>query len=305
MSIVNINGTLIFYDNNPTYYIRDYYYYIIDIVNTILKNIHCKYNINLACNTKFISDKPLIKIHINYEHTLVIPGGRDSAGSPIGSIPVLDNDSVNYLVRLTEIENINNSDIIIEYSLPNCKNIETSSQYNYLFKKYIYIPPLLYPLNTYKETRNIDILTTFINITEPRREALLNKLRSNDLPHININTCFDKNSLQELYHSSKIIINIHQPEHHHTFEELRVLPALLCGVIVICENSPLKEDISYKDYVIWCKYDEMIDVTKDVLLNYKKYYTLLFSDSKLHILNDIINGLTTNILVELSKVLKQ
>jgi hypothetical protein len=305
MSVVNINGTLILYDNNPTYYIRDYYYYIINILNTILNDMHCKYNINLACNTKFISDKPEIKIHINYEHTLVIPGGRDTAGSPMGSIPVLDNHSVNYLVRLTEIENINNSDIIIEYSLPNCKNIEASTEYNHLFKKYIYIPPLLYPLNTYKQNRNIDILTTFINITEPRREGLLNKLQLNHLPHININTCFDKNSLQELYYSSKIIINIHQTEHHHTFEELRVLPALLCGVIVICENSPLKEHIPYKDYVVWSTYDKIIDITKDVLLNYKKYYALLFSDSKLDILNGIINGLNTNIIVELSKVLKQ
>ena len=106
-----------------------------------------------------------------------------------------------------------------------------------------------------------------------------------------------------MYSSTKIILNIHQTDHHHTFEELRVLPALLSGVIVICEESPLKEHIPYKDYVVWCNYDEIINVTKDVLSNYEKYYELLFS-SKLNELRAIINSLHIDITANLSKALK-
>jgi hypothetical protein len=131
-------------------------------------------------------------------------------------------------------------------------------------------------------------ITTFINTNEPRRKELLDNIKSNNLPHHNINTCFDKNQLQAIYNSTKIMINIHQTDHHHTFEELRVLPALLCGVIVVCEESPLIEHIPYKDYVIWCKYNEVVDLTKHIMDNYTRYYELLFSETKINNLHNII-----------------
>lgn len=290
MSSLEINGSILYYDNNPAYYIRDYYYYVYDLVKEIM--------INTSANFK-----NTIKIHINYEHTLVVPGGRDTNNSPIGSIPILNIPSMNYLVRITDLDKLVKSDIIIDYSIPNCKNIESSRDYSELFKKYIYIPPVLYPLNIYIHNRNIDILTTFINTNEPRRKALLDDIQSNNLPHININTCFDKNLLQQLYNSTKIMINIHQTEHHHTFEELRVLPALLCGIIVVCEESPLMEHIPYKDYVVWCKYNELIDLTKDIMDNYARYYELLFSDTKVHALRSIIDTIHSNSIENIHKAL--
>lgn len=281
MAGLEIRDSVLFYDNNPAYYIRDYYYYIFELVKEIMKHTPTRSN-----NT--------IKIHINYEHTLVVPGGRDTNGSPVGSIPVLNIPGMNYLVRLPDLDKLVTSDIIFDYSIPNCKNVESPSDYSYLFKKYIYVPPLLYPLRIDINNRHIDILTTFINTNEPRRKELLDKIKSNNLPHHNINTCFDKNQLREIYNSTKIMINIHQTDHHHTFEELRVLPALLCGVIVVCEESPLMEHIPYKDYVIWCKYNEVVDLTKHIMDNYTTYYELLFSETKINNLRHIIETLHIN-----------
>ena len=76
------------------------------------------------------------------------------------------------------------------------------------------------------------------------------------------------------------MINIHQTEHHHTFEELRVLPALLNGIIVICEDSPLKESIIYGKFVIWSNYDNVIETIKDVENNYDYYFDKIFNNTE-------------------------
>ena len=58
------------------------------------------------------------------------------------------------------------------------------------------------------------------------------------------------------------------------------MPALLCGVIVICEHSPLSELIPYHDYIIWCSYHEIIDKALEVIANYNYYYDLIFKKEK-------------------------
>jgi hypothetical protein len=73
------------------------------------------------------------------------------------------------------------------------------------------------------------------------------------------------------------MLNIHQTPHHHTFEELRVLPALQNGVIVLAEESPLKELIPYHECIIWVSYDTILDVARDVLSRYDDVWTQLFT----------------------------
>jgi hypothetical protein len=97
------------------------------------------------------------------------------------------------------------------------------------------------------------------------------------VPHININNCFEPNKLEDILKQTKIIINIHQTPHHHTLEELRVLPALECGVIVISEKSPLIETVPYHDLIIWSSYDEIIEKVKEVINNYEFLHNKIFS----------------------------
>ena len=107
------------------------------------------------------------------------------------------------------------------------------------------------------------------------------------MEHININNCFEKKQLKALYRNTKIIINIHQTDHHHTFEELRVLPALLNGVIVIAENSPLYESIPYHKHVIWSSYDNILDKVIEVENNYENYYKKIFNEEFLAIVKKL------------------
>ena len=62
-------------------------------------------------------------------------------------------------------------------------------------------------------------------------------------------------------------------------EELRVLPALTCGVIVIAEESPLKEHIPYNDLIIWTPYDNIIEKIKDVIEHYEEYHSKIFNNN--------------------------
>ena len=133
--------------------------------------------------------------------------------------------------------------------------------------------------------RNIQSLTTFLDINQLRRKKLLEKISETNLIHSNVNDCFDKSELQKLYQNTKVIINIHQTPHHDTFEELRCLPALQNGVIVISEKSPLHHLIPYNNLIIWTDYESIVDKTKEVLENYEKYYQNVFTEKNINILH--------------------
>jgi hypothetical protein len=286
---MNINNSIIFLPET-LFYNKEYYNYIINLLQDILNNNNFKLNLFIDQNKKIINNNKNIKIAINFEHTLIKQSGRDwtkngdiAINSPIGNI--IDNEGNNYLVRIHNINNIENADIIIDYCNANLENIKQCKEYSYLSNKHIYIAPYLYKPYISKNNRNIDILTTFIDLRDhlrrQRRRIFLENLKKNKIKgHTNINNCFDSNSLCSLLRRTKIIINIHQTDHHDTFEELRVLPALLNGVIVISEDVPLKEYIPYNDYIIWSKYEDIFNKIREISSNYDFYFDKIFNNNK-------------------------
>jgi len=282
--ILQIAGSYIYFPDFENNNIADYIRYIIDIISYVINTNTISINIIIGNDTiHFNNNNRTIKINYNIEHNLVLRGGRGTTSAcPVGTISTLDGVS-HYLVRIDNSSDYDTCDIMIDYSVPNITNIKSCAQYEAYFKKMIYISPRIY--DTYridKTNRDIDVLTTFINTNEPRRKALLENMDIESIPHINVNNCFDKQKLKELLSRTKIIVNIHQTDHHHTFEELRVLPALLCGVIVISEESPLKEQIPYHNMIVWTTYDNILATIKDVQDNYDTYYSNLFNaDSEL------------------------
>jgi len=301
--IYKINDSIIIYDDYIAFYVREYYNYIFLLIEKIIKELNLKINIILGFQNINIDNIPsefknnkTIRIGINYEHTLVKKGGRDSFNAPEGKIKTKDDE--NYLVRVTNYNNNIINDFIIDYSIPNIINVKESNLFEDYSEKIIYIAPMLYEKKWKIKERNINCLTTFINTNEPRRINLLNEIKNQNISHININNCFDSKELEKLYLNTKILINIHQTEHHHTFEELRVLPAILCGVLVICEDSPLKEKIPYHEFIIWTNYENILSKTMEVSKNYYLYYNKIFKNndifSKLNELN--YNGLKSKLL---------
>ena len=285
MRLEQIHSSFVWYNESSLYFIRDYYDYVVNLIKDILflNPRLCKNVIVGPYSFNFNNAFPIIRIGMNFEHTLVVTGGRDSDNATIGNIAVIDGNyaSSNYLVRIENYEHLIGQDVIVDYSFPNLMNIQKSTHFPEYEKKMICISPLLYPIFPNIENRNISSLTTFINTGEPRRAKLLGEL-SSTFQHVNVNNCFQREALIDLYRNTKVLINIHQTDHHHTCEELRILPALLSGVVVICEESPLKEQIPYAQYIIWSSYEKILECLKNVLDNYETIHSQLFGDSVLY-----------------------
>ena len=273
----------------PGYYpcVWDYYCYVLSMLRDIIKSVQMDADILFLEDAKYPIRRPSIRLYMNFEHTLV----KQYDGNPGYRVGTIDCESDNskYLIRIDHFT-LNSYDIVIDYSLPNLHNIHTSGLFEYIYKKMVYIAPSIYrynsmPLNT---ARPYDTMTSFFDTTIPRRAELLSSIDERvNKSHLNVFDCFDKDTLQRIYKNTKIMINIHQTDSHHTFEELRVLPALQSGVIVISESSPLTELIPYSDYVIWCPYDQIIDKANEVLNNYESFRSEIFDQPKRIGLNDM------------------
>jgi hypothetical protein len=301
MEIESIKNSYIVYDKNYSLNIRDYYNYIVKLLKKVLINNDYKINV-LLNNFSINNSNNNITFGINFEHTLVKIGGRSAENSLPGNISNMDSDE-KYLVRIDGYHNLINNNIIIDYSIPNLININKSLRYNDYYDKSIYIAALLYKPYFNIENRNIKLLTTFINTNEPRRFKLLENIKNENMDHININNCFEKKQLKALYRNTKIIINIHQTDHHHTFEELRALPALLNGVIVIAEESPLYENVPYHKHVIWTSYENILEKVKEVEDNYEDYYKKIFNDEFLDIIKQLENDNYNNLNYKLQNII--
>lgn len=279
-----INNCRIIYSNDDII-LRDYKNYFIETLKNIIVKNEIK-NINFIIgkipytnkDDRFIKD---IKIDFQVEHTLVKPNGRNSENSIIGEIETKEDS--NYLIRIPNLDYYNNLDMILEYSIPNIINISSSKDKmfeNYL-KKSFYFPPMNYEIDFEKsDNKKYDTITSFINTDEIRRKKFLNMLKLNKINNHNIH-CFDKDDLKKIYKESKILLNIRQTDHHDTFEEIRVLPALLNGIIIVSEDVPLRKYIPYNEFIIWSDYNNIFDKVNEILNNYDEYYNKIFKNDEL------------------------
>ena len=253
---------------------------------------------------KYLINYQKYNIYFQIEHNLVLKEGRsiDTSNLIFGNINSIYNND-NYLVRIVNLENYDKYDFIIEYSLLNIENIKLSNKFsNEFLNKILYLPPFVYNIDfNFNKNRNINLLTTYIDVNQERRKILFNNLQNNNIDYKNINYIFEKNQLCELYDNTKIIINIHQTPHHHTLEEFRILPALSRGVIIISEIVPLKEIIPYHEYIIWTTYENIIEKINETLQNYDFYHNKFFGENSN--LNNILNDLNNKSLEKINNKL--
>jgi hypothetical protein len=128
-----------------------------------------------------------------------------------------------------------------------------------------------------------------------RRQKFLDWMKAENISVLNINDA-NEEELRGIYDKAKIMVNIHQTQWHHTFEEFRVLPALLRKVVVISELVPMKELIPYYEYVIWCSYQDMPKIIRETQRNYAMIWNRLFSSSDFE---SLIEEMTNRTAIEL------
>tara|TARA_Y100000768_G_C23951829_1_gene670616 strand:+ start:925 stop:1749 length:825 start_codon:yes stop_codon:yes gene_type:complete len=251
------------------------------------------------------------KLNANYEkynlffqleHNLVLKEGINIKNIIIGNVKSIYNND-KYFVRIVNLENYDKYDYIIEYSLLNIENIKRSNKFSKQFiDKILYLPPFIYDINfTFKNERNINVLTNYTNVNQPRRKKMFEKLYRNNILFTNINNVFEKNKLRDIYDNTKILINIHQTPYHHTLEEFRLIPALSRGIVIISEIVPMKELLPYHDYIIWTTYDNIIETVKNTITKYDFYHTTFFGDKSS--LFNVLKGLNNNSLKNIKDTL--
>jgi hypothetical protein len=238
--------------------------------------------------TNFFSYNRFITFHPNvfyaYEHSLVLRKGIfpdfNTADYP-GKVPTLTNNDT-YWVYIHSYEESLNADIVVEYSLANIENLRLGGVD---ISRYVYAPCL--PFLTYfhqQKLRFKKVITSFHHMQNDifgRRRKFLNGCKNRGLliENLHFNSYTEEKLLLE---NSQIMVNIHQSPYHHTLEELRILPAMQLGVVVVSEWVPLSEVIPFSPYIIFCKYEELIDTVVEVTQNYDVYFDKFYGhNSKL------------------------
>lgn len=284
MKLEKINESFLLTDKNPSLHISEYYHYCVDIIKKELTGLEIPINVNLDLPTyDFNNGLKTFNIGLQYEHTLVKKNGRGL--NYIFESKTKTDDGENYLIRIDKFPYLTDRDIIIDYSLGNLKHISTNPDLSGYLSKCKYIPLLNYELNLNTEGRT-DIISNF-SAWNNRRSNFLTKIKKSVTNFQNLTDCFKKEQILNQYGKTKILVNVHQTEEHHTLEELRIIPALTQGVIVISEKVPLIESIPFKEHIIWSDYNNLENTTLEVINNYNYYHKQIFNEKFVNLINHL------------------
>ena len=277
---VRAHNTLFIYRINQEIVIFDYYQYLLGLLKAEgnqeqflivqLDTLRFKWFSNFA---------PILSIGLQIEHTLIKKGTRGSEQAIAEGLPFHDGHS-RYLVRIQNFQELKRSDRIVDYSQINLKQIKFASpplSGDYLKKNYC-ISPSLFAINQasiFNLQQRTGTITTFGNPSESRRAKFLNALLIRGIPVENITGNYL--DIESCYRSIRILVNIRQTEGHDTLEELRILPALRCGVIVINEEAPYQQWCRYSDFILSAPIENLPNLIQDVQNQYVKYHARIFT----------------------------
>lgn len=270
------------YPAQPAPFLREYHDYCVDLFRRALRRSTQALRLQFddAVDNAVSSTAELRTVAFQWEHTLVRPGGRDSDGAPPGAVPTGRGEE-RYLVRIAGLQRLRRAAAVIDYSQQNLAHIAAGGRHGDYLARCVALAPLLYEPDFAAAARPLQLLATFADPRQPRRAALLQRARAQSLPLRNIRGIWDAAGVGALYRASRVLLNVHQTDDHHTLEELRVLPALLKGVIVVSEDVPLREAVPYHEFIVWAAYDELLDTARGVLDDYAAAHARLFGDGRL------------------------
>lgn len=268
--------------HNPrhTVYVRAYYRYCVALFRAALQRrpqaVHLVFGGYPAGDCAL----PLRRVAFQIEHTLVKPGGGDSDGSPVSATP-LPRGAGRYLARLLHRPVLAAADLVLDYSHANVTHLRDAGGFDDVLAHTAVVAPLLHEPCFTRDGRDQSALTVFSDAREGRRGRFLDAARARGVPVRNLKRCFESGALQAQYRRTRVLANVRRSDHHDTIEELRILPALQSGVIVVSEDGPLRDTLPYARFIVWTHYDTLVDRLADVLRDYDTWHARLFGDPEL------------------------
>lgn len=239
-----INKTNFFYTDSHNHTgLCEYYNMICKQLKKVFYENDFPYDVNFGNED---SEKE-INLDFQYEHTIVKKNNT-------------------YQHNVYRYDYLNKMDCIFEYTETNIHFLSGFEELSDYVKKIIYLPALIYDDIPFSEVKNRELDFTTLHSWSERRAKFYNKRI-----HHNIDGSFDKLFLKKKLDKFKVLLNIHQIDEHKSFEELRVLPALSTGILVISEDVPYKDSIPYNNHIIWSSYEDLDKTLNEVLNNYDHY----------------------------------
>ena len=281
------------------YCFKDYYKYFEDYVNSLLAHIPKKKKIvKYTCPDKHFKKKFASKIIQKYltkdKHIFM-------QGIPLNVFNWFDvtnfnflNKSDIYVINTEQISrasytigykkyilskdnwffNINKYKIsVIDYSL---ENIECYYRDN-LLSNHISVYYIPYQINN-SEIFNYDKIkdVAMVSNNSSRRWSIYHKMRSMNIKVDNIIGWLRERDNRLFRY--KILVNIHHKKDFKIMEQFRINRCIFNNIIVITEDSTYSNKLILKNYMIICKYEDIIDMVIKVLNNYEHYYSKLFNN---------------------------
>lgn len=284
-----VSAAMLTHNPQHTVYVRDYYRYCVALFREALQRQPLPMHLLFDDYPPGDCALPLRCIAFQIEHTLVKPGGGDSEGSPVSQTPLPRGDG-HYLARLLHRAKLAAADLVIDYSHINREHLRAAGGFEDVLGHTIVIAPMLHARCFDRDGRDQPVLTLFSDAGKGRRGRFLSEAMSRKLPIRNLKRCFDRAALQAQYRRTRVLVNLRRSDHHDTIEELRILPALLSGLVVVSEDGPLRDTLPYARFIVWARYDDLIERTAELLRDYDRWHTRIFGDPELPRVLDALNA---------------
>lgn len=284
---INIGKSKLLTPKNVGIHVQEYHNYCLQVMSETLIRNGDEIALSLGDIGNYDANMPTLKFDAQYEHTLVKSEGRSVEQIIYGDTDLLYGEKGKYLVRIPNYNYYSGLDGTIEYSLPNMANIATNDEVKDYLDTATYVAATIYPDYDFNKENRVHTIALYSSNPSVNRNNFAKETQDCKIQYVN--NAFSKKQLADLYNVSRIMVNVHQTMHHHTFEELRCLPALSRGVIIVSEDVPLKEKIPYHEHIVWARRDELANKLREVQNNYEDYHKQIFTDdlkNKLSLLHD-------------------
>ena len=274
-------GSAVFIPRRIPRFIRLYFLYVAQLLHETSKAVKIRKRIYLGL-PKHLKPLPSTRCTVVVQIEQAIFTGNGDYLSPEAHSE-LDADpataEVVSRVRLHgPLESFEKSSAVVDYSALNIGRLRELPELTSHSAKFCTIAPLLGNYSTNREPRNnVSVATMYGSPERGRRGRIASMLSDAGIKVRNIHNFED---YEIAFRDVAILLNFRQVEHFSTPEELRILPALLQGVVVIAEDTPFARQSLCADFLVFAEVSKLTSVIMDLQCNYSGYWTEIFGGDR-------------------------